>query len=399
MVLAPELVGFLCAAALLVQVSPGEAGRHLPPPTTLSFKWIDSFTVNVSWSWTRPETLTKGCEIKYEIHLVDLTDPKQVFDKAQTTHKYYINYYLTQKVNQNKLKFNVYTLSECSGWNQSKPSEITISRPKTYAKLMQDFKCLYESDGLNCSWIPVNPSSDLSIFYRHCGKNEEDIRSLGKCDQPYRIKDRHGCFLKADRSRTVCVLAETKTEMETFNPQYMTRLTRLNIRENGDYLRLSWTFPEVGQDCTWIYSIVYTECDEEKSREFPDLEGLNRSVEIPYDKCCEYKFQYKLSTNDYCKEVSSDKSDVITYGERKPCIRPITVVAIVIPILLLLCLMLSCYCFNRNKHIFFQNVEDPSRFKNMLNGLMMSKDMVYKPSMEQVQASVTLLPGNGEPLP
>lgn len=45
--------------------------HHLPAPMQLSYKWLDKFTVNITWSWTRPEDLPENCKIKYHIHKVD----------------------------------------------------------------------------------------------------------------------------------------------------------------------------------------------------------------------------------------------------------------------------------------------------------------------------------------
>lgn len=34
------------------------------------------------------------------------------------------------------------------------------------AELVKDFKCLFEVNKLNCSWIPANPSLNLTVSYR-----------------------------------------------------------------------------------------------------------------------------------------------------------------------------------------------------------------------------------------
>lgn len=67
---------------------------------------------------------------------------------------------------------------------------------------------------------------------------------------------------------------QRRSEFELFPAKYMclccflvssaTRLSKLIIKEDGDYLSLTWTDPEVGPNCTWIYRVTYTECNVEK---------------------------------------------------------------------------------------------------------------------------------------
>ncbi|XP_013878409.1 uncharacterized protein LOC106527932 [Austrofundulus limnaeus] len=383
MIPAQEL--FVFVTTMLLQVSHSDADHHLPAPTQLSYKWLDAFIVNITWSWTRPEDLPKNCEIKYHIHEVDhkITD-------AQTTQKYYV---VDLKENGD-VKLNVHT--ECESWSQSRKAHVTISRLKPSAKLVRDFKCFQKSDGLNCSWTPVNPSSEPKVSYRHGGQTEEDIKGLRTCSPSCRINERCNCFMKVDTSRSIYLVAETDTAEEIIAPIYMTPLTEMSIREDGDYLKLTWTLPDVGQECDWQYHLHYKACAVNKYLTSVDHKS-SRGVVIPYDKCCKYEFQYNMTTHHHCSSVTSKNSPLISYGEAKPCVRVSTVVAIIIPILLFLCITLSCYCFHRNSSIFCQNWQDPSEFKDVLGRLINQKDMVYTPDVEQTQTPTVELLKNDEP--
>lgn len=54
---------------------------------------------------------------------------------------------------------------------------------------------------------------------------------------------------------------------------------------------------------------------------FQTLHTKEPPLKIPYNKNCQYKFQYSVQTDQYCIPLSSDLSEVITHGN---CLTSIT---------------------------------------------------------------------------
>uniref|UniRef100_A0A3Q2Q4A2 Uncharacterized LOC105925516 n=2 Tax=Fundulus heteroclitus TaxID=8078 RepID=A0A3Q2Q4A2_FUNHE len=368
---------FVTLLAFVIVMAPdGKADRHLPAPTNLSYKWIDGFVVNVTWSWLKPEELPQNCSVKYEIWQMD----KHVAD-VKDRH-YFEDYYLTKDLapSGGVLDIHCKAKTDCKGWSESEPAKAKISTNKRHDELVKDFTCLFLPNGFNCSWLPVNPSEKLKVSYRVSGKTKEDIQSLKVCENPYPMNGKCGCELHTDKDREIFVLVETKKRMNTFIAQYAISVPQMSVEESGSFLHLTWTSPNVGQKCTWRTCVWYKECGKEKFPKCFDIKTYERiPVTIPYNKCCRYEFQFNTTTDRHCTEVSSKTSDVITHGTTTPCLDTANVAAIVIPIIVCICVALSFYCFKKHEHIFGSTKLDHSVIKEMFNFNKLPRTRLYVP--------------------
>lgn len=353
------LVTFLSFAIIMAPC--GEAVRRLPAPENLSYEWIDGFLVQVTWSWPKPRGLPEDCGVVYEIQRTD-----KVNYRAQVKIPNFTQEYLTDDMPSGSLELSIFSKPEtgCKGWNESQPVKKTIKPNKPKAELVKDFKCYYLSKGFNCSWEQVDPSEDLKVYYRLKGKEEEDIKSLKMC-KPEKIEGRNICSLERKDKRDFFVLVETETAMTTFEPKYFIHVPEMSIHESEASLNLTWTNPDVGQLCTWRLCLWYKECGKSKTTNCYNL-NQDRTVSIPYKKCCRYEFQYNTTTDKYCTEVISDTSDIQTHGTTKTCLDTANVVTIVIPIIVILCLILSFYCFRKHQEKLGLPNLDPMTIKDML---------------------------------
>ncbi|XP_051284482.1 interleukin-13 receptor subunit alpha-1 [Dicentrarchus labrax] len=351
-----------------------------PPPTDLTYKWLDPFTVNISWK--RPMGLPDNTT-KYQI-----TNHKGKL--AQTPHRNYSVSLLTEEEGKGygHWTFSIQTFSEdCKPSNESTPANITIYSPKTRAELVKDIKCFISSKEMNCSWIPTNPSLTLNMFYSICGCLEESLKTFKKCDRPFSDGKRNVCEMHTDAPpEEVCILVETEAKMSTFKPELVVPSLKPKVTEEGDYLKLSWTRPVYGSSDCWKYNICYTYCNESICQ---DLKEENM-MKVPYVKNCFYEFRFTASTTERCIKVISNTSEVVTYGTHVPSDRTLTVVAIVLPIILSACIILSCYCFRRHREIICPNIPDPSAiFKEMMmNGnkeLKTTTSSLYSPVPEPIE--------------
>uniref|UniRef100_A0A1A7WTS2 Interleukin 13 receptor, alpha 2 n=2 Tax=Iconisemion striatum TaxID=60296 RepID=A0A1A7WTS2_9TELE len=358
---AAQIIAVLsCASALLVR--PCEADHVLPEPTSLDYKWISLFTLNLTWSWNRPKDLPPNCLVEYFIHPIDYKK-----SNAKTTQTHYSEDYLTEEVPSDWWNVSVQATTSCSGWNGSRPVKKTITRPKKRVELVKDFKCYIDSKSLlNCSWIPGDLSTKVNVSYRYHGEKEEGFKGVQKC-----AEDKNGrnvCFLKDNTFPPVFVVAESQTGMSSFEAKLVIGVTKLSIKEEEGYLSLAWSPPAVGQACTWTYCVWYKECNVDIPPKCYDIKR-NNTKDIPYKKCCEYKIQYNLTTTKHCLKVVSENSNVITYGNTKLCIQTANMVAIVIPIIFCLCVFLSIYCFNRNREIFCQKIPNHAEIKSLMSDI------------------------------
>uniref|UniRef100_A0A3Q3X2D7 Type I cytokine receptor cytokine-binding domain-containing protein n=1 Tax=Mola mola TaxID=94237 RepID=A0A3Q3X2D7_MOLML len=294
------------------------------PPTNLIYKWLDAFTVKVSW--VMPSNLPNHCDIKY-LCLENLTNYKQSF--------------LTKDLDSEHWTVYIWTVSECNDRvNGSSPATINVYPHKPRGELVKDFKCVIYSNTLNCSWIPKNKSLNLTVSYRNCGRLEESINGLKKCDQLYSSAERNGCIMHVGKNHEdTCIVVETVAAMSTFKPKLVLPPPKLTIKEDSDRLILSITPPMSGSDICWIFNICYNITVKELS--------------VSYNKRCLYEFQSKTLASPTCVDEPPD--------------RTLIVVAIAIPLILSICVILSCYCFRRHSNVFFPVIPDPSViFKEMM---------------------------------
>ncbi|XP_069578893.1 interleukin-13 receptor subunit alpha-1-like [Brachyistius frenatus] len=397
-----EFFTFLYTAIITVVYC--QADCPFPAPRNLSYRWMDPFTLKLSWFWEKPDNLPPGCEISYELNLEN-TDTHRVGETLRTESRHFINNCLTEEMGSGQWEFNIQVVSSgsCHGWNSSRRENKIINTPR--AEVVKDFQCLLKSNETNCSWIPVDPSLNWTLSYRSCGTTAEDIRSTKECDRPYRSGKRCGCFLKVDAiAKDICVCVKTEAGLNTFKPKLVIPPPKLSIKESGDNLNLTWTTPDVGKYCTWKYMVCYKKCNEDKvCQTFQPIMDTEEHgpMRVPYDRSCLYEFQFNTTSGENCVPVFSNGGANATYGSNKLHDGTLTVVSIVIPVILSVCVILSCYCFRRHRAIICPNIPDPSAiFKEMMvNGNKehkMATGSLYTPVSEPVEpCKITLLTENG----
>ncbi|KAM8747202.1 interleukin-13 receptor subunit alpha-1-like isoform 2-T2 [Acanthopagrus schlegelii] len=359
-----------------------------PPPTELSHKWLDKFTLRLFWK--KPKDLPDNNNIKFL-----LKDHNEKDTCVSGTD--YTTFLLTEDVDSN-WTYRVWTNCSQLASKENTPAEITIKPPRPRAKVVKDFKCF--ADTKKCSWIPVNPSLNLTLSYRMKGESEECIKSLQQCDQPYSLGERNGCHLNINNTDNICILVETEAGMSTFEPVFVVHPPKLNITEKGDSLIVNLRTPKVGVTIAtgcWQYDVCYKKCSNSETCQNTGDGG--HTMTMPYDKRCLYEFKARVKTTKHCGDISSDWSKDVSYGINKPPDRTLTVAAIVIPIILSICVILSCYCFKRHSAIICPTIPDPSTiFKEMMmNGPreLQNGGNLYKPVPERLEpCKVVLVPEN-----
>ncbi|XP_044039059.1 uncharacterized protein LOC122869801 isoform X2 [Siniperca chuatsi] len=281
---------------------------HPPPPTGLTYKWLDAFTVNVSWK--KPVGLLDGSEVGYKYFLMKNGTKESL---TCTQWRNFTETCLTEETGPSGWTYTILTDGSptCNSSNESEAVSINIISNAT-AKLVKDFKCFIYPNELNCSWIPVHQNLNLTLSYRVYGRSQELIEGLKVCDQPFSSGMRNGCTLKVAAECDICILVDSEAGMSTFRPVLVVPSPKLHIREDGDNLKLNWTPPEVGRDCVWIYEIRYKKCNEPQVLLNFTKKG-EPTMQMAYDKRCLYEFQSKVMTGIYCKNIFSDFSEVVTY--------------------------------------------------------------------------------------
>lgn len=381
----------LLAYAAVFMAFPSEADERpterCPPPTNLLQEWLDDFTLNLSWK--EPRGLPNGNKIEFTIMCANYngTCMKPHFP-IKTTEKYLIDTLLTEEHPDHWMCKNWTVSSLCNGSTESTPATIIIAPRKPRAALVKDFKCLImPSHNLKCSWIPANPSQDLTFSYRPCGRFEERVKGLKTCHKPYSSGERSGCNLPNDTQGEICVLMDADAGMSTFKARLELPPPNVSIAEDGDHLRLSWAPPTYGNSECWKYEICFTQCHEPMNCPHTGVAHFR----TPYDKSCHYEFRIRVVADKTCLNISSVFTEPVSYGSDKPPDGTLTVVAIVIPIILSICVVLSCYCFRRYKLIFCPILPDPSAiFKDlMMNGnkeLETTTRNLYMPVLEPIES-------------
>ncbi|XP_031707277.1 interleukin-13 receptor subunit alpha-1-like [Anarrhichthys ocellatus] len=354
----------------------------LPPPTDLSYEWVDAFTVNVTWK--KPSGLQDG-KVWYK-YCLDLELPESYVCVKSRNFSATL---LTEETGSSNWTYFVWTVEECNSQNESTEVRKIIQTPKPRAEV-KDIKCIItRTREMNCSWIPGNPANmPLKLSYRICGLTKELIKPLRECNRPYIGAGRYGCYLTADGvENDTCVSFETDTGMSTSKIAPMIDSPVLSVvKEEGDKLKLSWVHPKIGVNCSWTYTVCYKKCSH--SEECHNYTTQGEPVFIPYDKSCRYEFWSSVKTDRYCKTVFSECGEVVSYGTND---EKLTVVAIVLPIILSVCIFLSCYCFRRHSSIICPVIPDPSAiFKEMMmNGnkeLKTTAGSLYTPVPEPIES-------------
>ncbi|XP_068569689.1 interleukin-13 receptor subunit alpha-1-like [Cebidichthys violaceus] len=368
---------FLTFLAFTAVIMVHHCKSALPPPTGLSYEWVDAFTVNVSWK--KPSGLQdKDVWYKYGREHPD----SYVCMKSRN----FTATLLTEETGSANWTYYVWTVEDCESPNESTKESKIIQTPKPRAEV-KDIKCLItRTRELNCSWIPGN--QPLKLSYRICGRTEELIKPLRECVRPYVGAGRNGCYLIADGVKNdTCVLSETDAGLSTFRIAPMIDPPELSVREEGDGLKLSWMHPKFGKGCSWTYTVCFKKCiHSEKCLDF-----TTEPVVMPYDKSCRYEFRSSVKTDNYCKTIFSERGKVVSYGTNEPTDETLTVVAIVLPVILSVCIFLSCYCFRRHRSIICPVIPDPSAiFKEMMmNGnkeLKTTTGSLYTPVPEPIES-------------
>nr|XP_057923121.1 interleukin-13 receptor subunit alpha-1-like isoform X2 [Doryrhamphus excisus] len=365
-----------CSCCFLLCSLHAEAGR-LPAPVKLSHKWLDPFTVNVSW--LRPRGLPDHCNIRYKYGPYSSTEWRNI---TMTL--------LTEKAGSSGWPFAVQTVSvdDCKV-NESTPAVITIHAPQARAQLVKDFKCLLQADKMDCYWIPIDPFVNLTLSYRICG--DEDIGGLQVCEEPYHRGVRNGCYLSTNFvNKDICMLLSSQAGISTFQPKRVVSPPTLSYSVDGNKLNLSWTTPEVLQDCSWVYELCYKGCSESHICEtFYIASGQPRK--IAYDQSCSYELRSRVVKAEYCHEMDSDYSTKMIPAQtpgKSPSVTLI-VVAIVVPLVLCFVIFLLTYCIRRHSAILYPAIPDPSViFKTEIKTLT----NLYTPVPEPVEPCKIIIP-------
>ncbi|KAK5848605.1 hypothetical protein PBY51_006204 [Eleginops maclovinus] len=361
-----------------------------PPPENLTFKWLDPFFVSVSW--LDPRGLKNG-EFKYKFcRKGDEIGTKCRIDRNFTDRCF------TEHSDSDNCTFEVWTVGSgsCDSKNESERREIKIQ--KIRAKL-EEKKCIVYPDGMNCSWNSPRKQR-FNFSYGTCEHSKTvPLKPLTTCDQPYSGAKRSGCYLKDNkRDFNMCIYVETEAGLSTFKPEFVIPPPELSITEGPGVLQLDLEHLKIGW-CYWNYTVCYTRCNKPEVCESIISDG--KALNITYDKDCLYQFRSRAEPTEACKTITSNFSKVVAYGSNKTRYEPLTVVAIVIPIILSACIILSCYCFRKHSAIICPVIPDPSAiFKEMMiNGNKEHKTSgkLYTPVPEPIEPCiVTLVAENGD---
>nr|XP_040035833.1 uncharacterized protein LOC120821408 isoform X1 [Gasterosteus aculeatus aculeatus] len=351
----------------------------VPPPTDVSYDWLDPITVRVSWQ--KPIG-----NFNYKYKLIGGGTDERWTD--QTSLRNFTAELLTENMTTGNWKYLIRTVKTCDkGTYESPEVSIIIEFPVPRAEV-HDIKCLITRKiGRNCSWIPGN--QPLEFFYRTSGIS--NVNHFRACKLLHSGPTRNGCYLEdVGVADDICLLFKTQTgnSTSTFNIKPMIDPPELSVREGGDELELSWTPLEDFKTCIWEYNVCYNKCNHlVKCLHFTSKE---MPMPVAYDNRCRYDFWYSVKTTIYYTPVFSDRSKVVSYGTNEPADETLTVVAIVLPIILSVCIFLSCYCFRRYSFVICPVIPDPSAiFKEMMmsgNKELKTTGTLYAPVPEAIES-------------
>lgn len=376
----------------LTLVRRSRADPH-PPPTGLTSQWLDRFTVMVSWK-TQDILNNNNKKLLFLVNMTRKEAQCLIVNKTSLRENF-----LTEEMVADHWECNIQTVNQCAHTN-SIPATLKIFPFKPRAELVKDFKCfIQDTKELNCSWIPVNATLNLTISYREFGVKDETIKSLKTCTQPHSIGVRKGCILHGN-PEDIRILVEADTAISTFKPQLVVSPPKLTITAEKDDLNLSLTPPTSAQ--CWIYNVCYKECNNSKGCQEPMFGVL--TIKVPHDKRCLYEFTARTMSRKYCFEtdILSHYSDPVFYGINKTSPEALTVITIVIPVILSICVILSCYCFRKHSAILCPVIPDPSvMFKEMMSGNKEHKSVsggLYTPVPEPIEpCKIIVVSENNEP--
>ncbi|TNN46333.1 hypothetical protein EYF80_043482 [Liparis tanakae] len=377
---AQRVASLACAAVIMLVRCNAE---RLPPPAGLSYRWVDAFTVTVSWP--EPRGLPAG-GVRYKYRLEDPESPME-----RTKLRYFSVNLLTEDAGSGSWTYLVWTDGEYQ--EESIKVNTTIESPKPRAQV-KDVQCFVNLDNetkakeMNCSWEPGDRALNLS--FRTCGYTLRSIVALKTCERPYGDARRSGCYLKADGvSNNVCALLESEAGLSTFRVAPMIDPPELSIGEEEGVLKLSWTLPPILKDHPRIFSVCYRKCGRAEVCQNYTTRGEPASM--PYDRSCRYGLRSRVRTGPSVPPIFSRFGPVVFYGTDQPAEKTSLVVAVVLPLILSVCIFLSCYCFRRHSSILCPVIPDPSViFKEMvMNGnkdLKTTMGSLYTPVPERVES-------------
>ncbi|XP_037336967.2 interleukin-13 receptor subunit alpha-1-like isoform X1 [Pungitius pungitius] len=363
-----EFVTLLTLTAVML-AGRGDA-EGVPPPTGVSYVWLDLLTLRVSW---------KKPIGNFQYMYMEKSTGEQ--DKQSTPWRNFTVELLTENMVSDNWTYLIQTVGGPS------VSQI-IKSPKPRAEV-NDIKCVIHKTsgtGINCSWIPGNQMFNLS--YRVFGMNSNNNKKFTPCTRPYSSPTRNGCYLDhAKAEDSTCMLFETQTGYSTYEMKPMVDPPELSIKEEGGELKLSFSKPKVPQNCIWTYNVCYSKCNHPK--ECQNFIWNKEPMFVPYKKDCRYDFWSSIKAGKSCKGVFSDFGKVVSYNSTATN-DTLTVVSIVLPIVLSVCIFLSCYCFRRYSSIICPVIPDPSAiFKEMMmngNKELKTTGTLYAPVPEPIES-------------
>ncbi|KAM9827576.1 interleukin-13 receptor subunit alpha-1 [Neosynchiropus ocellatus] len=324
---------------------------QLLPPKNVSYAWLDSFTVAVSWQKHSP---VEGCIFSYLF--CSLED-----EWCHPTENASFNTScLTEE--SDRCTYVVTTANKSCDMKNSLPVSVEVQPPEPHAAPLEDFRCVIGISKTNCSWIPESPDLNLTLSYRICGESEDLLESLTECGERYSGGRRNGCYLSGSiYKEDICMLLRTTQGSRTFRPRLEMEPPKFTVTKEGDKLRVTWTQPEVLKTCDWSYHLHYSICEK------PQVDRESSGSELLfYNEACRYEFKSRITGRIHCRRFRSAFGDVVTYGSNKPPDQTFLVVAIVVPLALSACVLLLCNCMRRYRKILFPRIPDPSAiFKSL----------------------------------
>ncbi|XP_068612279.1 interleukin-13 receptor subunit alpha-1 [Brachionichthys hirsutus] len=361
-----------------------------PPPTGLSYQWLDQFTVGVAW--VKPSALPDDRGIWFFLDGNRKDNPACL--KGHLRNYRVSQSFLTEETHSDHWTYNIWTVKDCQHSPEGAPATIRISTPKPRAVLVKDFKCAVHADEMKCSWVPARRSLNLTLSYRICSSSEESIGSLETCDEPRARGARSRCDLRlAYSAEDVCVAVETDAAISTFKAPLSVPPPKVAVREVGDHLQVSATPPETGERRCWTYEFCYIQCNKFKLCQ--NTSAGEAAVKVPYERNCLYEFRsrVRMSTSCSASPLCSDFGAAVSHGSDKRPDLTLVAVSIVVPMILSVCVILSC-CWYRRRDIIYPVIPDPSAiFKEMMSGNRNLKiaGRLYAPVPERIEpCSVSL---------
>ncbi|KAM8882427.1 interleukin-13 receptor subunit alpha-1-like [Synchiropus picturatus] len=348
---------------------------QLLPPKNLSYTWLDSFTVEVSWQEHDP---VEDCIVSY---LFCSLEDERCYP---TENSSFITSCLTEESEQ--CTYSITTINKSCNLKSSLPVHVEVQPKESHAASLEDFKCVIAINKTNCSWIPESPDLKATLSYRICGESRELLNSTTECGEPYRGGQRNGCYLTGSiYIEDICMLLRTTQGSRTFRPRLVMEPPKFTVTEEGDQLRVTWMQPGVLETCDWKYHLHYSVCKKEQ-----DERESHGSELLFYNEACRYEFKSRITGLIHCRRYRSDFGDVLSYGSNKPPDQTSLVLAIMVPLALSICVLLLCTCLRRYRKILFPKIPDPSA---IFKGLTMNhgSDLkgfreggLYAPASEQI---------------